>query len=73
MAASYEAASGHTPRDLEFYLVYAALRHGIVMSRVQQRSIHFGEAEMPDDPDDLVMHRTLLESMLDGTYWKTMK
>ncbi len=64
VAASYEAASGHTPRHLDFYLVYAAIRHGIVMSRVQQRSIHFGEAEMPDDPDDLIMHRTLLEAML---------
>ncbi len=73
VASSYETASGHTPRHLEFYLVYAALRHGIVMSRVQQRSIHFGEAEQPDDPDDLVMHRSLLESMLDGTYWKTMR
>jgi aminoglycoside phosphotransferase (APT) family kinase protein len=73
VASSYEAASGHTPRDLEFYLVYAAIRHGIVMSRVQQRSIHFGEAEMPDDPDDLIMHRTLLESMLDGRYWRTMR
>ena len=70
VAASYEAASGHTPRNLDFYLVYAAIRHGIVMSRVQQRSIHFGEAEMPDDPDDLIMHRTVLESMLDGSYWK---
>ncbi len=70
VAASYEAASGHTPQNLDFYLMYAAIRHGIVMSRVTARSIHFGEAEMPDDPDDLIMHRTVLEAMLDGTYWK---
>ncbi len=69
VATTYERASGHTPRNLEFFVMYAALRHGIVMSRVQQRSIHFGEAEMPDDPDDLVMHRATLEAMLDGTYW----
>jgi hypothetical protein len=25
--------------------------------------------EKPDDPDDLVMFRTLLERMLDGSYW----
>ena len=37
---------------------------------MQQRSIHFGEVEMPDDPNDLVMHRATLEEMLDGTYWK---
>jgi len=70
VATTYEAATGHTPRDLEFYLMYAALRHGIVMSRVAHRRIHFGEAEMPDDPDDLVMHRAAIESMLAGTYWQ---
>ncbi len=72
VATTYERVSGYTPRDLHFYLMYAALRHGVVMSRVQQRSIHFGQAEMPDDPDDLIMHRATLEAMLDGTYWKTL-
>jgi aminoglycoside phosphotransferase (APT) family kinase protein len=66
---TYEQASGCTPRHLEFFVMYAALRHGIVMSRVGQRSAHFGEAELPDDPDDLIMHRSTLEAMLDGTYW----
>ncbi len=69
---TYERVSGHTPRHLEFFVMYAALRHGIVMSRVQQRSVHFGEAEMPDDPDDLVMHRATLEAMLDGSYWSKL-
>jgi aminoglycoside phosphotransferase (APT) family kinase protein len=72
VATTYEKASGYTPRHLEFYVMYAALRHGIVMSRVQQRSVHFGQAEMPDDPDDLVMHRATLEAMLDGTYWSKL-
>jgi aminoglycoside phosphotransferase (APT) family kinase protein len=72
VAAAYERASGYTPRNLQWFVMYAALRHGIVMSRVQQRSIHFGEAEMPDDPDDLVMHRASLEAMLDGTYWSKL-
>ena len=72
VASTYEAVSGYTPRNLAFFVMYAALRHGIVMSRVQQRSVHFGEAEMPDDPDDLVMHRATLEAMLDGTYWSKL-
>lgn len=72
VAATYEALSGHTPRHLDFFMVYAALRHGIVMSRVARRSIHFGDVEAPDDPDDLVMHRTTLEAMLDGTYWSRL-
>jgi len=33
VAAAYESFTGHTPRDLEFYTVYASLRHAIVMSR----------------------------------------
>ncbi len=65
----YEQRSGHAPRDMDFYLVYAALRHGVVMSQVQRRAIAFGLAEMPDDVDDLIMHRAALAEMLDGTYW----
>ena len=57
------------PRDLDFYTMYAALRHAIVMSRVARRQVLFGEIAMPDDPDDMIMHRPTLEQMLDGTYW----
>ncbi len=70
VAADYAAQTGHTPRDLDFYTMYAALRHGIVMSRIQRRAIHFGEATMPDDVDDMIMHRATLEAMLEGTYWR---
>jgi len=68
-AATYEAASGHRPRDLDFYTFYAALRHGIVMSRTARRGILFGEAQEPANPDDLVMHRATLEAMMAGEYW----
>jgi len=69
VAAAYASHHGREPRDLDFYTLYAALRHGIVMSRVQRRAIRFGEATMPDDVDDLIMHRATLEAMLAGTYW----
>ena len=72
VAATYESLTGHTPRDLDFYTMYAALRHGVVMARVQRRAIHFGQATMPDDLDDLIMHRATLEAMLAGTYWQRM-
>lgn len=65
----YEQRSGHSPKEMDFYLVYAALRHAVVMSQVQRRAIAFGSAEMPDDVDDLIMHRAALEEMLSGTYW----
>jgi aminoglycoside phosphotransferase (APT) family kinase protein len=68
-AATYEAASGHRPRDLDFYTFYAALRHGIVMYRTARRGILFGEAQEPANPDDLVMHRATLEAMMAGEYW----
>jgi len=70
VAATYESLTGHTPRALDFYTMYAALRHGIIMSRIQHRAIHFGEATMPADVDDLIMHRATLEAMLAGTYWR---
>ncbi|MFI6812610.1 phosphotransferase family protein [Nonomuraea sp. NPDC050328] len=64
VCAAYRQASGYEPRDLDFYETYAALRHGVIMARVWHRRIHFGEQAMPDDPDDLVMHRARLEAML---------
>ena len=72
VVATYEAASGRTVRDLDWFLMYAALRHGVVMSRTQQRQIHFGEAAMPDDINDLIFHRASLEKMLAGTYWEAV-
>ena len=69
VATSYERRTGYTPRDLDFYFVYAALRYAIVSVRTGKRSVHFGDAEMPDDLDDLIMHRPALEAMLAGTYW----
>ncbi|WP_280294062.1 phosphotransferase family protein [Nocardia abscessus] len=64
----YEALTGHSVRDLDFYIVYAALRHAIVMARVKRRMIHFGEDTDTPDRDDYVMHRASLEALLDGTY-----
>jgi aminoglycoside phosphotransferase (APT) family kinase protein len=69
VAHRYDALTGHAPRDLDWYTAYAAVRHAIIMTRIGLRSIHFGEAEMPADLDDLVTHRASLEAMLAGTYW----
>ncbi|MBL1078999.1 phosphotransferase family protein [Nocardia sp. 2] len=66
--ALYEEFSGHRVKDLDWYLTYAALRHGIVMARIKRRMIHFGEDTDTADRDDYVMHRPLLEALLDGTY-----
>ncbi len=69
VASYYEQRTGHTPRDLDFYLTYAALQYAIVFLRTGSRSAHFGEQAMPSDPDELIFNREPLERMLAGTYW----
>ncbi len=64
LASTYESLTGHTPRSLDWYEVFAALRFAIVSVRTSTRGIAYGLAEQPDDPDDLVMFRPLLEEML---------
>ncbi|MGN9839587.1 phosphotransferase family protein [Nonomuraea sp. H19] len=66
VCSKYRELSGYEPRDMDFYEMYAALRHGIIMARVWQRRIHFGEQPVPDDPDDLVLHRATIEQLLKG-------
>jgi len=69
VAATYAEAAGHEVGDLQWHIAYAAMRHGVIMRRVTERSIFFGEAAAPDDIDDLIIHRDTLRGMLDGTYW----
>ena len=69
VAATYSEAAGHAVGDLTWHIAYAAMRHGVIMRRVTERSIFFGEAEAPADIDDLIIHRATLEAMLDGSYW----
>ena len=64
----YTELAGTPLRDMDFYLVYAARRHAIVMARIKRRMIHFGEDQVPDDPDDYVLHRASLDKLLAGTY-----
>jgi aminoglycoside phosphotransferase (APT) family kinase protein len=67
--ALYAELSGHTPRDMDFHTLYAALRYGVVAAQVQRRAIAFGQGEVPEDPDDMVMNRQALEQMMAGEYW----
>ncbi|WP_043683296.1 phosphotransferase family protein [Streptomyces xylophagus] len=67
--ARYAALTGHTPRDMDFYTLYAALRQAIVMLRVAYRQVHFGERAVPADPDTLILHHGSLRAMVQGSYW----
>ncbi|WP_185715223.1 phosphotransferase family protein [Mycobacteroides abscessus] len=73
IAAEYAALTGHHAADLDFYTAYAALQHAVIMVRIQMRAMAFGQAQMPGDPDDLILHRATLEKMLNGTYWAGVK
>jgi aminoglycoside phosphotransferase (APT) family kinase protein len=64
VATQYETLRGYAVRDLRFYLVYAAVQWGIVFLRTGQRQAHFGEREMPADPQELLHNRPHLESLL---------
>ncbi|MFI6340378.1 phosphotransferase family protein [Streptomyces sp. NPDC050535] len=65
----YAELTGHTPRDMDFYTLYAALRHAIVMLRIAYRQVHFGEIAVPPDPDTLILHHDSLRAMVQGSYW----
>src|SRR6478735_11157574 len=69
VVAMYEQASGHRAGDMDWYAMLAATRHGVISLRTSLRQIQFGQRAMPDDVDDLIMHRRTLEEMLAGTYW----
>jgi aminoglycoside phosphotransferase (APT) family kinase protein len=64
----YQDLTGWTPRYMDFYLTYAAIQHAIIMARIKRRMIHFGEDQVPEDPDDYVLHRASLDKLLAGTY-----
>jgi aminoglycoside phosphotransferase (APT) family kinase protein len=70
VAGRYESVTGHTPRDLEFHMTYAAVQWAIVFLRTGLRSVHFGEMEMPAEVEEFMHHRGLLEQMLSGEYWR---
>ena len=63
--ATYREVAGVDPGDLHWYETWAALRHGIVMARIHQRRLHFGEVAPVSDPDEAVMHRARLAQMIE--------
>jgi aminoglycoside phosphotransferase (APT) family kinase protein len=66
---AYVRAGGREPADLDWFITYAALRHGTIMVRVMGRQVFFGEHEATEDREEFILHRQSLARMLDGTYW----
>ncbi len=61
---TYEQLTGHSVQALAWFEVLAALRFAIVSVRTSTRGIAYGQMELPAEPDDLIMFRSLLERML---------
>jgi aminoglycoside phosphotransferase (APT) family kinase protein len=64
VAEIYFEESCRELHDLEWYEMFAALRFAIVSIRTTLRTVAYGEAEVPDDLDDVIMFRDLLEEMV---------
>jgi aminoglycoside phosphotransferase (APT) family kinase protein len=63
VCAHYTSLTGYEPRDLDFYRRYAALQWGIVFLRTGKRQAHFGERELPADPEELIYNRAQLDRL----------
>jgi len=63
VCARYAERTGYEPRDLDFYRRYAALQWGIVFLRTGRRQAHFGERELPADPEELIYNREQLDRL----------
>jgi aminoglycoside phosphotransferase (APT) family kinase protein len=66
VAAIYLEESGRELHDLEWYEMFAAQRFAIVSIRTTLRSVAYGDAEQPEDLDDVIMFRDLLEEMVEN-------
>jgi len=64
VTTAYTGLTGYVPQDLHWYEVFGALRFAIVSVRTSRRGIAYGQMEPPEDPDELVMFRTLLDGMI---------
>jgi aminoglycoside phosphotransferase (APT) family kinase protein len=69
VCARYEQVAGVRLQDMDFYLTYSAIQYAVILLRAGVRMVHFGEREMPEDIDDLVLNRGPLTQMLAGEYW----
>jgi aminoglycoside phosphotransferase (APT) family kinase protein len=65
VAEIYAEESGREVKDLEWYEMFAAQRFAIVSIRTTMRTVAYGDAEPPDDLDDVIMFRSLLEEMIE--------
>lgn len=70
LLAIYRNASGVEVEAMPWYEVYAGVRHATIMSRVAARRVHFGEAEWPANPDEMIPHAPFLRRAIAADHWQ---
>lgn len=63
---AYVNAGGRDIDDFDWYVTYASLRFAAIAIRTSLREVSYGNREMPDDPEDLIMHKSMLYEQIDG-------
>lgn len=63
--ALYERLSGKPLDDLAWYEALSGLRFGIILLRMNLRSVEYGMQQPCDDPNDMVMFAPLLNRLID--------
>ncbi len=64
VTSKFTKLTGIVPKNIDWFEIYAAPRHAIIMSRINDRSVHFGESEWTDDVDSSIPHRDYLWSRI---------
>jgi aminoglycoside phosphotransferase (APT) family kinase protein len=62
----YEELSGRRLQDLQYWLVFAALRYAVISVRTTMRAVRTGDLPEPETPEEGLMNVGLLRSYLDG-------
>lgn len=68
VVASYEERSGHRVVDVEWHLLYAALRWACAFLRTGAREAHLNGVPLTEDGDSLLHNRPSLEQLIDHTF-----
>ena len=66
VVGTYEELSGHSLRDLDWFIMFGALRYGIISIRIGDRAIAHGQMEDPGERDEWVMNKAIMERTLRG-------
>ena len=64
VSATYTELTGVELGDLTWFEIHAAVTWGCVFLRTSARQVHFGEIELPEDPEAVFHHRPLFERLL---------